>query len=93
MVATAAPEASFGDEEEAPAMPQTAGSGPTPGTVSLVRGDATVLRADDTRENPALGTAIGPGETVETGSSAVIGIDFAGQTGVAMGANLSLIHI
>ena len=95
MAATpAAPGASPGGSDEAAVMPQPAADGvgaAKPGTVALVRGDATVLRVDETRETPGPGTAVGAGDVVETGNSAVIGIDFADQTGLAMGANSILV--
>lgn len=69
-------------------MPQVAAMA---GTVALVRGNADIVRSDHIREMPVPGTLIGAGDVVETGSGAVLGIDFAGQTGLAVGANSTLV--
>ena len=78
-------------ENDAGTMPQPAADTATAGTVALARGNASILRADQSREAIEPGSLLGDGDVVETGRETVIGIDFAGQTGLAVGADSTLV--
>ena len=94
MVATQTPSPRSVEDNGEAANPSLEAGGvdfETRGTITVMKGDVTVLRADAPREALAIGAAIGPGDVVETGAEAVGGIAFAGNTGIALGANSILV--
>jgi hypothetical protein len=88
MAATATPEAALGSAEAEAAAPETGRSeAATQSAVTLVKGEATVLRADESSESLDAGAAVGLGDVFKTGSETVLGMNLAGHIEVAMGAN------
>ncbi len=85
--ATATPDGAKEATGEGDVVAQSPREGAIAGSVTLVRGDAGVLRADQSHEPVKLGLGIGAGDVVVTGSSTVVGIDLANRSGLAVGAD------
>lgn len=94
MATTATPGTALGSADAEPAGSLAEASGldvAAHGGVTFVTGEATLLRVGNSSESLGAGTAVGSGDVLKTGTGTVVGMNFAGHTGLAVGENSILV--